>query len=137
MRKAQCFIWVDPDDCEAPHELNMSSEYNSSKVEGLRKMFEKDGFDLNYPALVGYPLDGRIQLLSGTHRHRAATQAGIQLPVTLWLRSDVERMWGTKLWDKAIEDIAVKDLVEVNIKEGFHVPPYDRMDVKQLYAKDL
>lgn len=75
--------------------------------------------------LVGYPLDGKIQLLSGTHRHRAAELAGIQLPVTLWLRSDVERLWGTPDWKKLIEDIPVRELEHAVVKEGFQIPPYE------------
>lgn len=128
-RKAKFYILVDPDDCIPPHGLNMEYEYHKNKVEGLRQMFVKDGFDTNYSALVGYPLGDKIQLLSGTHRHRAAKQAGIKLPVTLWLRSDVERVWGTEMWDRLIEDIAVKDLECMELKDGFKIPPYDRVEL--------
>lgn len=128
-RTAQFVLWVDPNDCVAPHSLDMDSARDANKVENLKQQFEKHGFDVNYPALVGYPLDGKIQLLSGTHRHLAAKQAKVPLPVTLWLRSDIERMWGTELWDKAIQDIPVKDLVQFTVKEGFRIPPYDRVEL--------
>jgi hypothetical protein len=105
----------------------MDSARDANKVEDLRQQFEENGFDINYSALVGYPLDGKIQLLSGTHRHLAAKQANILLPVTLWLRSDIERMWGTDLWDKTIQDIPVKDLLYYSVKEGFSIPPYARV----------
>jgi hypothetical protein len=129
-RIAQIVLWVDPNDCIAPHSLDMNSARDANKVENLRQQFEKNGFDINHSALVGYPLDGKIQLLSGTHRHLAAKQANVALPVTLWLRSDIERMWGTDLWDKAIQDIPVKDLLQFTVKEGFRMAPYDQVDAK-------
>lgn len=74
-------------------------------------MFAAEGFDSSKSALVGYPLDGRVQLLSGTHRHEAARRAGILLPVVLWLRSDVELAWGNlEDWLHLMEDIPVADL---------------------------
>jgi hypothetical protein len=130
-RITQIVLWVDPNDCAAPHSLDMDSARDANKVGNLRQQFEKHGFDVNYPALVGYPLDGKIQLLSGTHRHLAAKQANVPLPVTLWLRSDIERMWGTELWDTAIQDIPVKDLIQFTVKEGFRIPPYDRVELTE------
>lgn len=129
MRKVKQYIWADPDDCFPPHGLDMESRRDYEKVERLTREFKANGFDLNMPALVGYALDGKIQLLSGTHRHLAAKQAGIKLPITLWLRSDVERMWGTELWANVIEDIPVKDLEAKDVKDGFHIAPYDRVEL--------
>lgn len=80
------------------------------KVGWLYDMFVADGFDMAKPALVGYPLDGRIQLLSGTHRHTAAKYADILLPVTLWLRRDIERYWGRPEWATIMQDILVQDI---------------------------
>ena len=132
-RKAKFYILVDPDDCFPPHGLNMEYEYHRNKVKWLRKEFEKNGFDTNHSALVGYPSDGKIQLLSGTHRHRAAKQAGIKLPVTLWLRSDVERVWGTEDWKRLIEDVPVKDLECMELEDGFKIPPYDVINISEMY----
>ncbi len=129
--KTQVLVWVNPQDCIAPHGLDMDADRDANKVAHLRQQFEENGFDTNYPALVGYPLNDKIQLLSGTHRHMAARQANILLPVTLWLRSDIERMWGTELWDKAIQDIPVKDLEHHAIEEGFKIPPYDQELVRE------
>jgi hypothetical protein len=129
-RKTQVLIWVDPRDCIAPHSLDMDSARDANKVAHLKHQFEENGFDPSYPALVGYPLDDKIQLLSGTHRHLAAKQANILLPVTLWLRSDVERMWGTELWDTVIQDIPVKDLKQYTVEDGFKIPPYEQLDPK-------
>jgi hypothetical protein len=118
-------VWVDPEDCIPPHGLDMETDHDFNKVAMLAEMFLKEGFDVTKPALVGYPIDGKIQLLSGTHRHRAALKIGMKLPVTLFIRSDVERVWGTELWESLIEDIAVQDLMEVEVTEGFKIPPYE------------
>lgn len=45
-----------------------------------------------------------MQALSGAHRHLAAEMADISLPVSLWLRSDVENAYGTDEWKKIMED---------------------------------
>lgn len=128
-RKARQFVWVDPLDCFPPHGLDMQSKRDYDKVAFLREAFEKSGFDHNEPALIGYPLDNGIQLLTGTHRHLAAKQAGIKLPVSLWLRSDIERTWGTELWTDVIADIPVRELEEKPVEDGFKIPPYDRVQL--------
>ncbi len=130
-RKVCQLVWLDASDCEPPHSLDMLSEHDSSKVAMLVETFSKNGFDKNYPALVGYPLNGKIQLLSGTHRHMAASIAGIKLPVTIWLRSDIESRWGTDLWDETIMDIPVKELESYSVKDGFIVSPYERVELKE------
>lgn len=130
-RKVCQLVWLDPNDCDPPHSLDMSSEHDASKVEMLVEAFSKDGFDKNYPALVGYPLNGRIQLLSGTHRHMAAGIAGIKLPVTIWLRSDIETRWGTDLWESAIADIPVLELESHPLEDGFILSNYDRVDLRE------
>lgn len=103
-------IWLDAIDCDPPHRLDMTSPRNANKVNTLADAFEKDGFDLDYPALVGYVLNGRVQLLSGSHRHRAALLTNTKLPVTLWLGSDVERYWGDlTLWKEVMADIPARE----------------------------
>ena len=60
---------------------------------------------------MGYPNNGRVQLLSGTHRHEAAKRTGIRLPIMLWLRSSVEKCWGElEHWLKLMRDIPVAEL---------------------------
>jgi hypothetical protein len=89
----------------------MESEHDRTKVAGLLAAFEVSGFDKKFPALIGYPVDGRIQLLSGTHRHRAAELCDVMLPVTLWLRSDVESSWGSfEEWSRIMRDVPVDEL---------------------------
>ncbi len=103
--------WLNPNDCDPPHGLDLRrGSKDFKKVAELYMAFVSDGFDKSKSALVGYPLGGRVQLLSGTHRHTAAYQAGILLPVTLFLRSYVEAYWGTSKWQKLMVDISVTDL---------------------------
>lgn len=132
--KAQCLIWVEPDDCVPPHGLDMRHPHDADKVAMLEDLFRIHGFDTRMPALVGYIVDGRIQLLSGTHRHLAAQRAGILLPVTLWLRSDVQATWGTELWGQVIADIAVDDLLDFWVIDGPRQSPYVEIDFSDLDA---
>lgn len=111
-RTGRCFTWADPSDCDPPHGLDLTAgSRDSLKVEHLEEQFRTSGFGEDFPALVGYVLDGKIQLLSGTHRHEAARRAGVRLPVTLWLRSDVEGAWGLEEeWARLIADVPLKEL---------------------------
>jgi len=112
-------IWLSASDCEPPHGLDMTYDSRDyRKVKWLYEMFVEDGFDLSKSALVGYPLNGRVQLLSGTHRHRAAQHSGIKLPVTLWLRSYVEAYWGLPEWTEMTADIPVRDLIDYPESNG-------------------
>jgi len=87
-------LWVSSNDCDPPHGLDMSSKHDFDKVAELTTAFLSNGFDKSKSVLIGYPREGRIQLLSGTHRHEAAKRSGVLLPVALWLRSDIENAWG-------------------------------------------
>lgn len=132
MRYATGYVLVHPDDCEPPHGLDLTpGSRDSLKVELLTEAFMKGGFDPNEPALAGYPLDGKVQLVKGTHRHEAAKRAGILLPVTMILRSVIEAKWGTAQWNDLLEDIPVKDLESVLVKEGGEPAPSleDRIDL--------
>lgn len=103
-------IWLDARDCDPPHRLDLTRPRDANKVNARADAFAERGFDLDYPALVGYPLGGRVQLLSGTHRHRAALLTGVPLPVTMWLRSDVEAAWGDlDRWRVVMRDIPAKE----------------------------
>lgn len=96
--------WLDPEDCDPPH------SYGEAKVLKIMKALEA-GFSPNKPALIGYPCDGRVQLLSGTHRHEAARRLGLKVPVTLWLGSTVEESWGElEEWAKLMRDRPVAEL---------------------------
>lgn len=123
-------IWIKPTDCDPPHGLDLQWKHDSDKVADLERQFRQEGFSLQKPALVGYPKDGRIQLLSGTHRHLAAICADIMLPVTMWLRSYVEAAWGTEHWDDIIRDIPVSDLCNVSSGDLWdnlkNIPEFDQ-----------
>lgn len=119
MRFARLFVWVDHTDCEPPHSLDLTpGSRDSLKVERLTEAFARHGFDPNEPVLVGYPLDGRIQLLTGTHRHEAAKRAGIRLPVRLILRSVWSAGWGTPEAIDLARDIPLNQLECAEVKEG-------------------
>ena len=100
--------WVDPADCDPPHGLDLTMPRHFNKVNMLVAAFLDRGFDKAHSALVAYPLNGRLQLLSGTHRHEAAKRAGIKLPLTIWLRTDIETTWGhLDEWRRVMRDIPV------------------------------
>lgn len=112
MKKTSLVIWMDPDDCDPPHEVR-----KHERLWPLIEAFKANGFDKNRPALIGYILNGRVQLLSGTHRHTSAKEAGIKIPVTLWLGSQIDTSWGTlEEWRKVMEDIPVHKLEQVDVE---------------------
>lgn len=104
-------VWVDPNDCEPPHGLDLQAPHDADKVNMLVKAFSESGFDKTKPALVGYPVDGRVQLLSGTHRHEAAKRTNTKLPIVFWLRSTIESAWGSlDDWLHLMKDLSVAEL---------------------------
>lgn len=134
IRKAKFFTWLHPDDCIPPHGLDLvSNTRDTHKVEMLESAFKSKGFDMNMPALVGYPKDGKIQLLSGTHRHEAAKRTDILLPVHIILSSVVEATWGTEMWNDVIKDVPVNELEKKVVPENRFVPGID----ERLSASDF
>lgn len=100
----RALIWVSTSDCDPPHAAD------DAKMKIFVEKFERAGFDPDHPAVIGYPFNGRIQLLSGSHRFAAAKRLGLLLPVTLWLSSDVEKAWGNlEEWAKVMRQIPVKE----------------------------
>lgn len=119
VRRARLFLLLHPDDCDPPHGLDLQpGGRDEAKVEHLAATFKRWGFSLDAPVLVGYPLDGRVQLLTGTHRHEAARRAGILLPVALRLRSDVEARWGTDRWPEVIADVSLRSLKNARLSSS-------------------
>jgi ParB-like chromosome segregation protein Spo0J len=73
-----------------PHRVS-----HPEKLAELAERFVERGWGENQEALVGYPIDGSIQLLSGTHRHGAALLAGLEaIPVVVRAREEVEAAFG-------------------------------------------
>lgn len=127
-RYARMFVWLDPSDCDPPHSLDLSpGSRDSYKVEWLTEAFARDGFDPDEPVLVGYPLHGRVQLLTGTHRHEAARRAGIRLPVRLILRSVWSAAWGTPRALDLTRDIPLAELSMVVVTDGSNPVALDDM----------
>lgn len=119
MRQACMYILLHPEELDPPHGLDLEpGSRDSLKVERLQAAFVAEGFDHDEPALVGYPLAGRVQLLSGTHRHEAARRVGMLLPVRLVLRSVVEASWGKPEWEEVIRDIPVRELHWAPVKDS-------------------
>lgn len=54
--------------------------------------------------LFGYPFEGGIQLLTGTHRRMAAIRAGLHVPVKVHSLSQVQDIWGTDNWSTLFEE---------------------------------
>lgn len=56
------------------------------------------------PPLVGYRLDGGVQLLSGTHRHAACKRLQFAIPVVLREFEAVKTAWGdVERWKRLME----------------------------------
>ncbi len=126
-RYARGYVLLGAGDCDPPHGLGIRDE---AKVHRLYCAFAREGWDPNEPAAVGYALNGRVQLLTATHRHEASRRAGTNMPVRLHLRSVVEAAWGTPKWADLIEDVPVKDLEYIEIPEGREPPGLDeRVDL--------
>lgn len=81
--------WLDTRDCDPPHGVS-----HPDHVIELANQFDHAGWDHNRPALIGYPWEGRIQLLSGSHRWIAAGLAGILIPVLVVPLEVVQQAWG-------------------------------------------
>lgn len=81
--------WVAPSSCLPPHRVARPEQ-----VLALAAAFREAGWDMREPALVGYPWGEGIQLLSGTHRHAAAAEVGMMIPVVIVPYEDVKWSWG-------------------------------------------
>lgn len=107
-------LYVSPYDCLPPHGLDMTGGSDPERVETLYLDFvAAGGFSPGHPALIGYPYNGKIQLLSGTHRLEAAKRANVDIPLVLWLRSDVEAAWGDlDKWRIIMEDVPIRKVTK-------------------------
>jgi hypothetical protein len=85
-------LWLSPSDCDPPHRVTHPEKRDALTV-ALRAPWEP-----SCPVLLGYPLDGRVQLISGSHRHAAAVVAECLLPVYLYPYETIAELWGTDDW---------------------------------------
>lgn len=86
--------WLHPQACTPPHAVGRPEQ-----VEELAHQFQTSGWDRSKPALIGYPWEGSVQLLSGSHRWAASVQAQLEaIPVVVVDFALVDRAWGTDEW---------------------------------------
>ncbi len=71
-------LWLSAFECLPPHAVT-----HPIREWDLCRDFRRAGWDLSCPALVGYLSQGRVQLLSGSHRWAAARRAEIKMPVVV------------------------------------------------------
>ena len=81
--------WLSPGQCLPPHRIT-----HPEKASQLCQDFLTSGWDMRQGALVGYPLEDGIQLITGSHRWAAALGAGIKVPVRVVPYSEVWASWG-------------------------------------------
>lgn len=81
--------WLDPQACDPPHGVT-----HPDKEVDLAREFHVRGWHPDHPALVGYELGRRVQLLSGSHRWAAAKMAGIKIPVVVHPEATIVRAYG-------------------------------------------
>jgi hypothetical protein len=94
---------LSPRSCIPPHGVS-----HPEKVYELANKFILYGWGENQLPLIGYPLKGKIQLLSGTHRWNAAKLAKLELiPVLIRKRKQVENAVGDLDKWKVIMDAEV------------------------------
>jgi len=107
MSKGILLAWMEPDDCIPPHRVGHFDKFDELTEIFLKK---EGGWDLNEPVLIGYPFEGRIQLLSGSHRWAAAKKAGIKIPVLVRQRSKIEEVFGNlDEWEKVMRSVPAKE----------------------------
>lgn len=82
--------WVSPSLCDAPHRI-----VECERLYNLIDAFLEGGWDLTKPCMIGYWLNDRIQLLSGSHRYEAAVRAKLEkVPVIVRTLSEVQDAYG-------------------------------------------
>jgi ParB-like nuclease domain len=108
MSKGILLAWMSPEDCDPPHAVKHEDKFEELVEQFLRR----EDWDLNRDALIGYPLNGRIQLLSGSHRWAAAKLAGIKIPVLVRQRSRIEEVFGNlDEWEKVMRPVPAREAV--------------------------
>lgn len=88
-------VWLSPLDCSPPHRVTHPEKFSELITE-----FCARGWDESNPRLLGYfwPEDGRVQLISGSHRWAAALCAEIDIPVDVYPFEFIQEIWGTQRW---------------------------------------
>jgi ParB-like chromosome segregation protein Spo0J len=82
---------LDPKDCDPPHRVT-----HPEKLNWLISELTVKGWKGR--VLIGYKLDGRVQLISGSHRYEAAKRLSLKLPVLLYPYDYITAIYGTDEW---------------------------------------
>jgi hypothetical protein len=85
--------WLTLIDVDVPHRVT-----HFDKLDWLVNEFTIGGWDATKPNLLGYALNARIQLVTGSHRSAAAGIVGIRFPVDIYSYSYMRKIWGTDAW---------------------------------------
>ena len=81
---------ISPGGCHPPHKVT-----HPEKLKELIEAFRTTGWDMRNGTLVGYRWeDGRVQLITGSHRHAAAKEVGLAIPVKIVSYEAVWEAWG-------------------------------------------
>lgn len=92
--------WTNTEFCDPPHRVT-----HPEKFFELLEMFKKNGWDTNHPPLLGYWLENKIQLISGSHRWAAAKEAEIKIPILLHTYEKIFNIWGTEEWLHLLQSV--------------------------------
>ena len=88
---------LSPQLCDPPHRIT-----HLEKVCDICRSLAVNGWVGDQ--LVGYLLDGRIQLINGSHRWAAAKELGIHIPVVVVSYAYVQDIWGDlDKWQQLLE----------------------------------
>lgn len=91
--------WIEPSLCDPPHKVT-----HPEKFIDLCGAFCGEGWDINEPPLLGYPIDNKIQLISGSHRWAAALEANIKIPIIVYSYDWIYEIWGSDTWLHILEN---------------------------------
>lgn len=98
-------VWMPAEMCAPPHRVT-----HPDRLADLITAIERDGW--NGPMLLGYWLDGKVQLISGSHRWAAATALHRQLPVWLHDYEYIRGIYGTHEWMELMAASILNPIVE-------------------------
>lgn len=92
-------VWIPPYQCAPPHKIT-----HKDKFLELVEQFKIIGWNLKEPALIGYPFNRGVQLISGSHRWAAAMIANILIPVKIHEYEYIYEIWGKDGWLELIKN---------------------------------
>lgn len=91
--------WLLAEECDPPHAVT-HPEKLEALVLSLRNCW-------NGPALLGYKFEGRIQLISGSHRWTASQLLGERMPVFMLDYNYVQCCYGMDTWQELMNSAPI------------------------------